>query len=254
MENKEKQCLFLAIEAGRIMLENGAETNRIEDTMMRILSHLKVKEPHVFVTTTGLFVSSETETSIYRVTKRGIHLTKIAMVNDMSRKLVNDEITYEDGIKLLAEIDKIKPYNNFIRVIVTSLSCLCFTYLFGGRGSDLLASLLTGFILSFVLIFLNKKNTSAFLTSLTGGGVVGISTLLILNLGIGLNMDKIIIGAIMPLVPGVGITNSIRDVLEGDFMSGSGRILEAFLVASAIAVGVGCILKVWFSFFGGVYL
>lgn len=254
MENKEKQFLFLAIEAGRIMLENGAETNRIEDTMIRILTHLKVKEPHVFVTTTGLFVSSETETSIHRVTKRGINLTKIALVNDMSRKLVNNEITYSEGIKLLSKVEELKPYNNLTKFIATSLSCLCSSYLFGGRGSDLLASLLTGFILSLVLIFLNKKNTSFFLTSLIGGGVVAISTLLILNIGIGINMDKIIIGSIMPLVPGVGITNSIRDVLEGDFMSGSGRILEACLVASAIAVGVGCVLKVWFSLLGGVYI
>ena len=56
-----------------------------------------------------------------------------------------------------------------------------------------------------------------------------------------LNFDlhSIIIGSIMPLVPGVAITNAIYDTLHGDYISGSARMLEAFVTAAAIGIGVG---------------
>ena len=54
-----------------------------------------------------------------------------------------------------------------------------------------------------------------------------------------INMDTVIISAIMPLVPGVAITNAIRDTLQGDYLSGGARVLEAFLKAASIALGVG---------------
>ena len=41
----------------------------------------------------------------------------------------------------------------------------------------------------------------------------------------------------MPMVPGVAITNAIRDTLQGDYVSGSARVMEACMEAAAIAVG-----------------
>lgn len=248
----DKDYLSLALNAGRIMLENGAETYRIEDTMMRILNHLNVDNSNVFVTTTGLFASTGTETMICRVKTRTINLNKIACVNDLSRRLVNNEINAEAAVKLLADIDLIKPYNSTVKIIVTALSCLCFTFIFGGNIYDCITSFVVGIVLSLLLIFSRKRNTSDFLTSIFGGVCVAFLTLVLLNIGFGKNMDKIIIGSIMPLVPGVGLTNSIRDILEGDYLSGSGRILDAVLVATAVAAGVGTTLKLWFYCFGGV--
>ena len=53
-----------------------------------------------------------------------------------------------------------------------------------------------------------------------------------------IEIDSIIIGGIMPLVHGVIFTTAIRDTLNGDYHSGMSRILEAIVVALAIAVGV----------------
>ena len=57
-------------------------------------------------------------------------------------------------------------------------------------------------------------------------------------LGGAINLDTVVIGSIMPLVPGVAITNAVRDTLQGDYISGCARILEAFLKAIALGVGV----------------
>ena len=55
--------------------------------------------------------------------------------------------------------------------------------------------------------------------------------------GIGISADKIIIGNIMLLIPGLALTTSLRDLIGGDIMSGVLRFCEACLVAIGIAGG-----------------
>lgn len=55
----------------------------------------------------------------------------------------------------------------------------------------------------------------------------------------------------MLLVPGLIITNAIRDTIAGDLVSGISRAIEAIFIAIAIAVGSGIIIKLWFIYFGG---
>ena len=70
------------------------------------------------------------------------------------------------------------------------------------------------------------------------------------ELGLGRQLDKIIIGAFMGLVPGVAITNFMRDVLAGDLFSGITKLAESLLTATALALGAGIALSVARSFWG----
>ena len=67
-------------------------------------------------------------------------------------------------------------------------------------------------------------------------------------------MDKIIIGSIIRLVPGVALTNSIRDFFHGDYLSGAIRMLDAFLIGGCIAVGVGFVVRGLSMLTGGALL
>ena len=53
------------------------------------------------------------------------------------------------------------------------------------------------------------------------------------------SLDAVVIASIMPLVPGVAITNAVFDTLHGDYLSGTARMLEAFVTAAAVAMGIG---------------
>ena len=63
-------------------------------------------------------------------------------------------------------------------------------------------------------------------------------------MGFPVHYDKIIIGGIMPLVPGIPLTNSIRDFINSDYLSGSIRLIDALLTAFCIAVGVGIVITI----------
>ena len=78
-------------------------------------------------------------------------------------------------------------------------------------------------------------------------------SLLPMCMGLPVSQDKIVIGCIMPLVPGLLLTNAIRDFFNVDFLSGVIHMVDALVTALCIAVGVGAVMTCY-QFFGGTLL
>ena len=109
-------------------------------------------------------------------------------------------------------------------------------------------------LLELFLYWAGKRDLSKFLTNLTASALVTLCGAVFLLLGVGHHMDKIIIGSIIRLVPGVALTTSIRDFFHGDYLSGAIRMLDAFLVGGCIAVGVGVVVRCLSLVTGGAVL
>ncbi len=252
------EILKTAVNAGFLMLSNGGETYRVEDTIMRIITASGIHEAGVFATTTGVFASIEEDggeivTLVKRVKERTYNLEKIALINDISRAYVGHEITIEETNRRLEQIPNRKGNSALVTTIASGMSCFCFTYMLGGTFGSSANAFVIGILLNLVLIFFRKQRISSFITNIFSGSIIAIATILLIHFGFNKPelMDSVIIGAMMPLLPGVGITNAVRDILEGDYLSGTSRIVDATLVAVCIASGVGVVLSVWFYVFGG---
>lgn len=254
---QHKTLLKFAIQAGEIMLRSGAETYRVEDTIERILSAHNLEVIEAFVTPTGIFAtiddeSMEMTTLVKRIRHRSIRLDKVTLVNDLSRRFTEGKISLENAMIELNEIDQRPPYPYYIMIGSTGLVSAFFTAVFGGNLRDCIVSLIIGIALGIIQYFFRKAKSSRFLIDLIGGCLIGSIALLFTRIVASTNLDQIIIGSIMPLVPGVAITNAIRDTIEGDLLSGVSRAVEAFFVAISIATGVGVVLKIGFVFLGGI--
>lgn len=253
VKNKEaKNLLTMAVLAGNIMLKNGAETYRVEDTITRICkSRLNTESVEPFVTPTGMFVSiqcnGEIISYVQRVKDIKINLDKINMVNDFSRKFVSSNMPIDKGYTELKKIDSIPSYKNIIKIVFGSLAGAFFTMLYGGTIKDFIGTFLVNILVIWSNIFLSKSGINSFISSFLGALLASFLSILVIKIGIGDSMDRIIIGAIMSLVPGVAITNAIRDSFSGDFISGLSRGAEALIIALAIAFGVGIVLKIHIS-------
>lgn len=250
--NEAKKLLLLASLAGKIMLKNGAETYRVEDTIERICkSRMNIKYADAFVTPTGIFVSLEYKgemmTYLIRVKNIKIDLNKIDLVNQFSREFVDSTISPSEGIVKLKKINKIKNYSPKTKVLFGSLACAFFTLLFGGTFMDFLSTYMISLIVLIIISEIDKFKMTFFLNNFIGAALASFLSLVSTMIGFGENMDIIIIGSIMALVPGVAITNAIRDTISGDFLSGLSRGMEAIFSALAIAFGVGFILNIYFK-------
>ena len=249
------KLLRIATFAGKIMLESGAETYRVEETICRICYSFGVEEANSFVTPTGIMVSisddNKTYSLINRVTSRSVDLNKIDKINDLSRRIQNEKIDLNDILKILKEIDNGERYSFTITLIFSALSAGAFSILFGGHFNDFLAATFIGFIIKFLSAKFQKLSINEFFIDCIGGAVAASLTLLLVIIGFNINIDKTIIGSIMLLVPGLAITNAIRDTIAGDFLAGLTKGCEAFLIAISIAVGTGAVLSFWINVLGG---
>lgn len=237
----------LALDAGEIMVASGAETRRVEDTMERILSLGGNNMPEALNLSTILIVSihsplSGSLTITRKVPERSINLQKICMVNSISRNFVNGSLTIEEAYQELA---KVYHEPSFPAALVTACYGIAsggFTMMFLGTIKDGIGAFFTGIVLGIFMSILTKYSSSYFLNSLFGGVCGALFALLFFSFGIGSHYDIVIVGSIMPLFPGVTITNAIRDIMEGNFLSGTAKVMEAVLIAVAIATGVGSVL------------
>jgi len=255
---KENNTVKVAVCAGEIMLAAGAETMRVEETMVRMMESRGLAEIEAFCTTTGIFACAtgaddEVVTVIKRVKVRDNNLEKVAKVNDVSRCFVERRLDEKAAMEQLSAIRELLPYPNLVRIIGAAVASLCFAYMFGGNWMDAINTLITATLMQIPVIYMERRRVVPALVTIAGGVFGTMFALTFLNLGVGENVEFIITGAIMPLVPGVALTNAIRDILDGNMLAGAARTLEALLTAVAIAAGVGVVLTSWMAVFGGVY-
>ena len=251
--NCYQEILRLAVYAGEIMLKNGAETYRVEDTICRISRSQGVEDVDSYVTPTGIMVNlaspiGDTETRIKRVKKRGINLSKISAVNEVSRQLAEKKISLAQGLDALAAIDRgIPEYSPQIVFISAGLASAAFTVLYGGTWPDFLPAMTASIIVQLALHKLYILSDASFLQEFAGGILASLLGIFFIVIGFGQNLDKIILGAILTLVPGTALPKSRREFISGDLLSGSIRGFEALLIAFAIAGGVGMVLTFYYQ-------
>ena len=262
-QEKNREVLELTSRIGEVLLKNGGEIFRVQETMQRIAKAYGVKRFHVYVLANGIFTSIEEDgTQISRqlaqetgckgpddacqvrhVPLSSIHLGRVAAVNNLSREIVEQRCTMEQAWQKIEEIDQIPFTSQWFQVFASGVGSASFCYLLGGSVLDSLASFMSGMLVWCFVLFLSARKANKIMLNILSSALVTLTGVLFFHFIFGENMDKIIIGSIIPLVPGVPLTNSIRDFLNGDYLSGTIRMIDAVLVACCIALGVGFMLS-----------
>lgn len=241
---EEAQVMDACLLAGKIMLQSGAETYRVEDTMIRMAEagHLSA---HSFVTPTGIIfsVNGEHKTNLVRVTERGIDLQKVTRVNTISRAFCDGALKIDTAYEELRKIDVSRHAYPFpIQILMAALVSGCFLIMFNGALSDFVTAFITGALGFSCALYFHRITRVKFFAEFLASLALGLSTFAFVRLGMGHAQNQIIIAAVMPLVPGVLITNAVRDLMAGHLVSGMSKGIEALLTALAIGAGIAVTL------------
>ena len=250
MSDERSAALELAVDVGQTLLENGGEIFRVQETMERVAKSCSCGGFHAYVLTNGVFASTDgggaDAAAVRHVPTSRVHLGRVAAVNALSRDIEAGRLTTDEARARLCEI-RAMPFTPPLQsVAACAVGTACFAVLFGGGLPEAAAALFAGGVMQacaqkFITGSMGKIITNillAAIVALTGAlacaalGAAGVSA----------NLDQVIIGGIIPLVPGMMLTTSFRDFANGDYLSGTIRIMDALLVGGSIAVGVGMVL------------
>lgn len=248
-----QQLLQVVSMMGMLLLENGGEVYRAEDTMKRIASSKEgITEVDVLATPGWLFVSfranEETLTNMKRVKSPMIHLARVAKLNDLSRRITAGDLSLHEAEVSLLAIRENKDRHPLWPIIGGVIGVFFYTLLIGAGRKDALCSGIAALAMLLCMRWLERFHITFFVSTFVGAVVSTTFAIGFLQLGIVSDFNSVVVGSIMLLFPGISITNSMRDSLSGDFISGLTHAMTAVAIAFGIALGVGTMLLFYREF------
>ncbi|WP_244833014.1 threonine/serine exporter family protein [Clostridium sp. BJN0001] len=242
------KLLKISTLAGKILIENGAETYRVEETVVRICLSFGASSCETFATPTGIIATvtynEEVSSLVRRIKKRTVDLNKIDSINDLSRKCQQNTYSLDQFYRNLLKIENEKRYSKNLTNFLSGISAGSYAVMFGGNFQDFFAAFIIGYLINILASFFSKFQVNEFFINSLCAGFCAFIAVILTTFGLNGHYDKIIMGSIMLLVPGLAITNAIRDTIAGDLLAGITKAIEAVLVAMSIAVGTGAVLSI----------
>ncbi len=245
----------LAATMGYHLAMSGAETFRVEDTIHRILLAYGV-ECEVFAIPNSVSVSLEAANGkplmiMRRIGFHGNDLEKMEKLNALSRQICAKKPAVDEAMEWLHEtLASCRTYSTGAFYLGNVLVGIGFCLVFGGALSDCLWAGLLGLIIGLVTRFMDRREANPFFSTILASCLMALPAYAAAGLGWLKSPDAAIIGAQMLLVPGLLITNSMRDIIYGDTNSGIFRIVQVVLTALAIALGTAAAWRLTAGLYG----
>ena len=233
----------------------GAETFRIEETMHRVLLAYGI-ECETFAIPNCVMVSLEADNGkplmvMKRVGFHGNDLDAVERLNALSRRICAETPDPAVAAQWLEETRAARrAYPVPVYYLGNFLAAAGFCPVFGGTLRDSLCAGLMGLIIGFVTRRMDRLEANPFFSTIAAAFAMAVPAYLAAALGLVDYVDAVIIGALMILVPGLLITNSMRDIIYGDTNSGINRVVQVLLSALAIAMGTAAAWHVTASVYG----
>ena len=237
-----QRVLSLAMDIGKAMIKCGSEISRVEETIIRICHFYGMVQTDVFsvismMHATTIDKDGKTYTQSRRVYSYSNNMAKLERLNSLSRSICSGGTDLEGARQELYDIMSEKSPFHLTAMIGSMLAAGGFTVFFGGTLLDAVASLPIACIIYLMNTLIKARGMNKLFYTALCSAISGTLAIVFTKIGFGNNSDLIMIGDIMIIIPGVMLINSVREMLCGDVMSGLLRLLEAIIIAMAIACG-----------------
>lgn len=242
------EIMELAVWAGELLLRNGAETWRIEDTVYRLLAVLGAVEIDIVATPTAIFLTTsdgrESRTRVRRVYGGTLNLAMVDAVNNLSRQAAGGRLTLPE---IRAELERIEGdpplYRLRTRLLAGMVGASGFAILFGGGMAEVLATLPGAAALATIDFLLGRTRLPGLARTAVAATVGTLIAATVAPRWIIADRDLVILSTVVLLVPGAAIVNAIGDLMGGHLLSGLAKGAASILMAAAIAAGVAAALQ-----------
>ncbi len=238
-----RKVLSLAVEIGEAMLSNGAEIYRVEESIIQIVKSFGIENYNVYTISNAIFLSlqegkPDATSTVRQVPLGAVNLYRLAELNQLTRDLSAQKCTMEEAWKRLSGFRHTVIFPAPVLILFGGIAGFAFCYLLGGTWLDAIITFGISAFEEWLLLSMDIRKVSGILKNIVASFAVTVLSVLLALTPLPVSDDPMIIGAIMLLVPGVGITTAIRDYMNSEYLSGTIRLISAFLTGFCIVVGV----------------
>lgn len=231
-----------AMDIGEQMLISGAEVHRVEESISRICYAFGAVRVDVFIITSSMVVTihtsdDQTYTQTRRVTSTTTNYEKLHRLNQLSREICEKQLTEQEIETKLNDAIRCSKFPTWLEFLCYAVIAGAFTLFFGGSFIEALVSLAVGAIVWLGTFLFDKIISNTMFRKFFSMVMATFLAFLAVKCGWITTVDMVIIGNVMLLIPGIGLTNALRDLFTGDSIAGLLRTIEAVLTALSITAG-----------------
>jgi uncharacterized membrane protein YjjP (DUF1212 family) len=241
--NPNHQLLSSVMEILKMLAESGAEIYRVEESANKIFSAYGIKNIDVYATTSNIIVSLETasgeiKTHTRRIKNISTDVEKIHQLNDVVRKIADQTPSVSEIQAMISCLLETPSYSSRLIIFFYGIIAGAFYFFFGGRNLfEGFFSISVGLVSGVIATLFQKARFNKIFEKFACSFVASFLILLLYQFHLVSNSNFLVIANIMTLIPGIGLTNALRDLFVGDSISGVLRLVESALLAVAIAGG-----------------
>lgn len=242
-KQEESLLASVVLDIGEILLTAGAEVNRVEDTIRRIGFAYGFGRVEVFSITSFLVMTVHTGgghiiTQTRRIKATNVDLERVARANALSREICKKPLPLDElKLRVYDIMYHTNHYSLSVKFFAYFIVASSFTVFFGGSIMDALAASITSIVLCAAVTVGDKIRIQPFIQTMVCSFVLSLTCYGMVMLGIGQSFDKIVIGNIMLLIPGINLMTAVRDMVMGDIVTGLMGMCDALLKAFSISLG-----------------
>ncbi|MBQ2545301.1 MAG: threonine/serine exporter family protein [Clostridia bacterium] len=246
--SEAEEFLDLAVTLGYRLLSEGAEISRVEEAVTRLMQAYGVPGD-VFAIPSSLIVTvcpegSEPVTWLRRIAPHGTDVDGLERTYSLARALCAEVPPVKEAKRRLDEIGKVDlRYPVPVLYLAYFLAASAFAVFFGGTLSDGLLAGVLGVFTGAFLRLLTRLRVNAFFQTMTASFLIAVVSQTLTHFHVIRYADATAIGALMLLVPGMMMTDSMRDIIYGDTLSGINKFVQVVLTAAALLLGTGTALR-----------
>lgn len=253
-----ESCCMEALEtAGRMIMEYGGETYRVEETVTRMGHCFGLEKIDSFAVPSGLFISfrredGRAESIVVRIRSRGTDLSRVNAINTVSRQCVEQHLSPDEALRRLKEVAAIPPPSAKKQIASAALSSAGFALMFGGGAVDMAVAFAAAGLVQALSALPERYRMGGMISALIGSFLSALlPTLFHAVFGLG-RLDAMVAGALMPLLPGLAMTNAVQDAFRGDMISAVSHAMRAIMTAVMVAGGA-LIATSLYRVLGGIF-
>lgn len=238
-----QELVHCIVELAEQMVCAGAEVYRVEDSIERMCAGYGAVRTDAYVTTSNIVVTAESAdgqayTHTRRIHSSAVNIEKLHRLNGLAREVTAQKPDADDFRIRITEAANCKVYSFWEQILFYALIAGSFTVFFGSRSiMETAVSFVIGGLVGILVLKAEKYNVNKMMVRFFCSAFFSTLAFLSLHIGLVQDVDTIIIGNIMSLIPGVGFTNALRDLFAGDTMTGILRAIEAILLACCMVLG-----------------
>ena len=258
-EREQRLIVSRALDVGERMLLCGGEVSRVEDTIYRILKSYGASRVEVFtilsfISLTAVFDAEQVYTENRRVSivAYSNDFARLEQLNSLSREICQTTPGLDELTERLAAIDlppRKKQFRELFAMVGYLLSGGAFALFFGGSPLDALGAGVCCLAVWFLNWFFRRSALQRLFHAFLISFIAGALCYLVILLGLGEHPGQLMMAVIMVLIPGIAMTNAMREMLISDTISGILRLVESLLIASAVAFGFALAMFVFKDYF-----